>query len=348
MKNWHRTVWLLWFSPLIACAEVIDLGTESGESLVVIYGRFTSGDEGNILEIARTSGSGAAPSPVSGATVMVMAASGDEGSYQEMEPGRYVLARNTIYQYQSEFTLHVDLPNGSRYQSQPQTMPQRVGEDQLTFEANTIQAPVGNNVEVSRNVVQLYMSSEIFRPEEAHFIRWNILETYLFPEKPHTVNSPDAPPQWCYITNDLEGQEVFLYDGTRLKTPRIASRLMTNRRVDHAFVSAYYFQVVQSSLSSDAFRFWNEINQVSNAQGSIFDKPLGPVTGNIFNVDDPDEEVLGYFEVSRVDTTRLFLRREDIPFAVNAPCPIVGQADPECLNCLLLKNSMKVKPHFVD
>ena len=159
---------------------------------------------------------------------------------------------------------------------------------------------------------------------------------------------PDPPPQWCYITNDLEEQQVFLYDGSKLKATEIARRFMTSRLADKAFVSEYYFQAVRSSLTADAFRFWDELNEVTNSQGSIFDRPMGPVVGNLFNVNNPDERVLGYFEVSQVDTTRILVRAEDTPFDIRLPCPQVGQVGPECFDCLVLDNSVKEKPHWVD
>lgn len=333
---------------LQACSDVVDLKTSPGESQLLVFGRITDGLEGNVIELSLTSAINGEQTPVSGAAIRVIAENGDAETYQEAEPGRYELANETLTgQPGMAYHLEIDIPGGKTYRSIPAIMPENNTVDILDFEAGAIRIPIENNAEISRNMVSLYMRSEFQDVDSDFYVRWNLLETFLFPERPKEVDTPDFPPQWCYITNDLEEQSVFLHDGSTLKNQVIARRLMTRRLADNAYVSNYYFQVVRSSLTQDAYRYWSEINQVANTQGSIFDRPLAPVKSNIYNVDDPGEEVLGYFEVSKVDTTRVRILANDLPFAVSTPCPPFGPLTDECDNCLLLDNSQKVKPYFV-
>ncbi len=349
MKRLRMIIYLFLSMVLIQdCAEVVDLKTDPGASQLLVFGRITDGLEGNIIEISRTSPLNGEQDPVSGAIVRVVAESGESEVYRETDPGKYQLANEVLRgQPGRVYHLEIDLPGGAIYRSIPETMPDNNTVDVLDFEAGPIRIPIENNAVISRNMVSLFMQTEFEDLDKDFYVRWNLLETYLFPERPKEVNSPDYPPQWCYITNDLEEQSVFLHDGSTLKNPVIGRRLMTRRLADHAFVSSYYFQVVRSSLTKDAFRYWNEINQVANAQGSIFDRPLAAVKSNIYNINDPEEEVLGYFEVSKSDTTRLLIRANDTPFAISTPCPRFGPLTDECDNCLILSNSQKVKPYFV-
>lgn len=350
-RNISYPFWtLLLFCCLVGCSEVIDLGTRPGESQLLIFGRITSGLEGNFVEIARTSPVNNEQTPVMDASVFVVSASGEREQYRRLTLGQYQLLNGTLMGQPGEtYHLEVTLSDGSQYRSVPATMPERMAEDVLDFEPRSVEIRLENNQgTIRRNVVDFFMTTRILEPENDNFIRWNLIETYIFPERFKMVNIPDPPPQWCYITNDLEQQQVFLYDGSTLKANEIARRFMTSRLADKAFVSEYYFQAVRSSLTSDAFRFWDELNEVTNSQGSIFDRPMGPVNGNLFNVNNPDERVLGYFEVSQVDTTRILVRTEDTPFDIRLPCPQVGPVGPECIDCLVLKNSIKEKPHWVD
>ncbi|MCE7992173.1 MAG: DUF4249 domain-containing protein [Roseivirga sp.] len=330
------------------CSEVVNLKTELGPSQLLVFGRITDGLEGNIIQLSRTSTFNGEQEPVTGAVVKVVAEDGNTEHYLEVESGEYELANESLTgQPGMSYYLEIDVPGGKTYRSTPEIMPENNTVDILDFEAGPIRIPIENNAEISRNMVSLFMRSEFLDVDQDFYIRWNLIETYLFPERPKMVNSPDYPPQWCYITNDLEGQSVFLHDGRVLKNPVISRRLMTRRLADNAFVSSYYFQVVRSSLTKGAYRYWDEVNQVANAQGSIFDRPLAAVQSNIYNIDDPDEEILGYFEVSNVDTTRLLIRENDTPFSISTPCPLFGPISDECDNCLLLDNSAKVKPYFV-
>lgn len=335
---------------LCACAEVVDLNTSPGPAQLLISGRITSGLEGNIIQIATTSPINNGQRPEERALVYVVSEDGTREQYMPMEePGFYELENSVLIgQTGTKYHLEVELRDGRTYRTEPEEMPGRVGQDFLDFEAGAIRIINENRIEISRNAVRLFMRTEIPNPDTDHFIRWNILETFLFPERPQIVDSPDFPPQWCYITNDLEEQSVFLYDGSELKTNEIARRLMTTQFSKDDFAVEYYFQVAQSSMTREAHRYWSDIYQVTNAQGSIFDRPMAPVVGNVFNVNDPDEEVLGYFEVSHVDTTRILLTARDLPFAVTKSCPVAGFVGPECTNCLLLDNSEKKKPHFLD
>lgn len=333
---------------ILGCSEVVDLKTRPGASQLLVFGRITDGLEGNFIELSRTSVLNGEQEPVTGAVVRVFAGDGNTEYYRETESGKYELANETLIgQPGMIYYLEIDVPGGSTYRSTPETMPENNTVDILDFEAGPIRIPIQNNAEISRNMVSLFMRTEFLDVDQEFYVRWNLLETYLFPERPKMVDSPDYPPQWCYITNDLEGQSVFLHDGSTLKNPVISRRLMTRRLADNAFVSSYYFQVVRSSLTKDAYRYWNEVDQVANAQGSIFDRPLAAVQSNIYNIDDPEEEILGYFEVSTMDTTRLLIRENDTPFAISTPCPQSGPLTDECDNCLLLDNSEKVKPYFV-
>ena len=350
MRSFGAVIMLcLWAT---ACSEVINLETEPGESQLLIYGRVTDGLEGSIIEIARTSELNIGQEPVEGATITLIHEGGTTEQYVPVEPGIYELQNTTIVGEPGEvYHVSIRLPNGEQYESVPAQMPEKAGEDMLDYEAKAKNVPLENGIMVRRNVVELYSTTNIFNVEDDSYLRWNVVETYLFPERQRVVLDPppNPPPQWCYLSYELDGQNIQLYDGSTLKTPQIPRRLIATRPIDNAFSTEYYFEVVQSSLTADAYRYWNELDQVANVQGSIFDRPLAPVKSNLFNVNNPDEQVLGYFEVVQADTIRQRIDADDLrEFNVRSSCPVVGLVGDECFDCLLLPNSQKVKPHFID
>lgn len=337
---------------LTGCAEVIDLGNEQGPSQLFVFGRLTTGLDGNQIQIATTSKINTGQDPVVNARVVLVAEGGQREEYYHIGDGNYRLFnREIIGETGKEYYLEITLPNGTQYQSVPTIMPGRVGRDYLDFEPRYIETLLSRGGVLRRNMIDFKMRTEILNPDEPHYIKWNLIETWLFPERIRVRTNPFDPPQpwppFCYITTDLEPQSVLLHNGKELKVDEIPWRTMTERRYDSTFSYGYFIQVVQSSLTADAYRYWRELDHVANASGSIFDEPLGPVRSNVFNVNDPDEQILGYFEVSHVDTIRMEVDDGDVPFILVEPCYF----DPSreyCADCSLVRNSSRGRPYWLD
>ena len=94
---------------------------------------------------------------------------------------------------------------------------------------------------------------------------------------------------------------------------------MGKRMVDNSFLYPFFFSVKQLSINREAYEYWEKIKIVINNQGSLFDIPPAPVFGNIANVEDRNEIVLGYFEVAKTKVTRINTTRADGPLSLVAP-----------------------------
>lgn len=57
-------------------------------------------------------------------------------------------------------------------------------------------------------------------------------------------------------------------------------------------------------MNIETFEYWEKVAEVVGSTGSLFDAPPAAIPGNIFNPEDQDEVVLGYFEVTNNQTTR--------------------------------------------
>ncbi|WP_461056141.1 DUF4249 domain-containing protein [Spirosoma arcticum] len=96
--------------------------------------------------------------------------------------------------------------------------------------------------------------------------------------------------------------------------------LITGRTVAHI---PYYthgpglVEIRQSSLTADAYRYFTLFQQQTQNTGGLADTPPTALIGNIRNVADPNEAVVGYFSASSIATLRYWLDRKDaygIPF----------------------------------
>ena len=74
----------------------------------------------------------------------------------------------------------------------------------------------------------------------------------------------------------------------------------------------YSILVKQYSISNTEYDFWNNLKKVGEAGGDIFALQPFTVISNIHNVNNNNERVLGYFEVSAVSQKRIFITSHDL------------------------------------
>lgn len=81
----------------------------------------------------------------------------------------------------------------------------------------------------------------------------------------------------------------------------------------------------QLSLSTDAYRYFSLIDQQTQRTGSLTDTPPAALSGNVKNVHNPNEHVMGYFSAAAVTIQKYWLQRKDATFA--KPIGLLGGRD---------------------
>lgn len=75
----------------------------------------------------------------------------------------------------------------------------------------------------------------------------------------------------------------------------------------------YSINVRQYTLTKEAFDFWENLRKNTESLGSIFDAQPSQLTGNVINVKNPKEPVLGYVSVGSVQEKRIFVSKTQLP-----------------------------------
>jgi hypothetical protein len=78
-------------------------------------------------------------------------------------------------------------------------------------------------------------------------------------------------------------------------------------------ISKYSINVKQYLLSEESYNYWKELQKTTESLGTLFDPQPSIIKGNIYNIGDEKEIVLGYFDASSVQEKRIFIRRSDLP-----------------------------------
>ncbi len=287
------------------------------------------------------------PRPVEGARVMLHCKEiGASWEYQETKPGAYELNGFRAPRPGLEYELEI-WTQEKVYRSQPQRMPEAIGSDQLSYTFE--RARLADNPEAAL----IAISSEVTLPNQVggYYLRWAVEEVYFW-DLTFFPNPFNVPPPPCYVTEISDAERITLVNGDLLNSSgSSSSQVLAKRLVDQSFLSRHYFNVRQLSITKDAHDYWRKVRQLVNNTGSVFDIPPAPIRGNMYNVDDSEEVVLGYFEVAKAKITRIYTTRADVPFFLEEVCEYVPgkratEYKPTCLSCNVFPNSTSQQPEW--
>jgi hypothetical protein len=275
---------------------------------------------------------------------------GQIGNYEEdpSTPGAYRLQDVTGIPGN---TYHIKvLTQGKSYESLPEKMPTNPGELSTGFEFEQQEYTDAEGIVVTDRFINIYSNSTVPQQEEDPYLRWSIEEAFLL----SPTDFPDpfgyVPPP-CFIVQNADPQRVTLLDGTKFQSASIENLLIGSRLVDWTFLERHYFTTYQTSMTREAYDYWNKVRILVNQVGSIFDTPPAKVKGNVFNINNPGEVVSGYVEVVNQTYDRFYVLRQHLPFnLVVIECTYDGRNLDEypgrCLDCLSARNSSHQRPSW--
>ena len=146
----------------------------------------------------------------------------------------------------------------------------------------------------------------------------------LEPPQPSS-RSPLPPYTYDYVCRTQCWEIIYGYSINLFDDQYTNGGLITGRTVAHI---PYYthgpglVEIRQSSLTPDAYRYVQLFQQQTQNTGGLADTPPTALIGNIHNVANAEEAVVGYFTASAVAALRYWLDRKDaygIPFGATDP-----------------------------
>ena len=289
------------------------------------------------------------PEPISGAGVVLFDESGNAVSFfEDVEfPGQYILP-NFSGVPGSSYYIRVTLPNEESYESIPEKMPLVTGEDLIHYSMEPEQYTDQDGVVAERYFVKIFTTHTLAPTVDPLFIKWHVHEDYVLSPTDFPDPFNNVPPS-CYISQPVDPQRIVLFNSDEVKTSVIPDLLIASRLLDPSFKERHYFTTYQSALTEEAFEYWRKVEIVANQTGSIFDAPPARVKGNFMNVQDPREEVHGYFQAVNQTFHRFYLLPADLPYRMPVHCEYRAERNmndypSECLNCLSVRNSSYKRP----
>ncbi len=344
----HNTSKQLIYALLFAsCLTPVDIKTTRIGGRLVISGQISTIKDQNIIELGRTADESRLPYPLSGASIILLDNSGQSHFYTEdiSRPGMYLLSQFSGITGKT-YHLQVKIPSGEVYESQLEKMALSVGKVSTRYEAKYEEFIDSEGTLLNQPFLKVYANAEL---PASNYIKWNVWEDFIL----SPTDFPDpfgfTPPS-CFISQNADPQRITLFNGVELKASSTSNLLLSSRLVDYSFYERHYFTTYQSSMTKEAYEYWRQLNILANQTGSIFDAPPAEITGNIYNVNDPNEKVYGYFQAVNQTFDRFYILNGELPFQITwTTCTYLDYRNyssypRRCLECLTVRNSTYNRP----
>jgi len=247
--------------------------------------------------------------PVTGAALNIEDNQSNSYPLSEASPGSYMSNTqnlNSAFQYR----LSIKTPDNQQYIS--------------NFENVQLTPPIDSiGFKIQNNGLQIYLNAHD-ATNKTKYYRWDYDETWQFHalyESSFISNGTDIVPRtaaqmkyFCF-SNDtsstiLLGSTAKLTQDVVFQNP-ITQIAPTSEKIE----TRYSINVRQYALSGDAFSFWTNLKKNTEQLGSIFDAQPSNLAGNIHNVTNASEPVIGYISVSTVSSKRIFIDNGQLPYA---------------------------------
>jgi hypothetical protein len=249
--------------------------------------------------------------PESGAGVSLIVESGESYALWESEPGIYQYAGQINPQIGKKYKLRIQTVSGSQYESDEVTMRDTpdIGELRYEFE----EKPNGIRG------VQFYLNTKD-DANQTKYYKWEWDETWVirtpydsylkFEDGRIQVRSENI--NTCY--NFYKSTVIDIGTSKNLSQDVISDfpiKFVSTQ--SNRLKVRYSFNVKQISMSEESYTFWKELQKITENLGSLFDPQPSVVQGNIHNLNNGNEVVIGYFDAAAVKGARIFVDNRDLP-----------------------------------
>lgn len=344
----------------MACVDPIEKTLVQRVNVIVVESLITNLDEPQFVYLNRSKSDSLTGRfgtlPLSKVTVQVVVDSSRVFTFQETQSGRYQAPNSFKGEVGHTYQLRLNLPDGTHYQSSVEVMASVPSIDRVYARFNPTSLPaqsINGSTNLYRGAHEVFIDWQDPVNEHNYYrFDWKLFERqdwchtcvqgfYLkynpyddkdsqpyekcFDSNPFTTSTSGS-----YYVNDYQCRtqcweiipsvsiDVFddrLSNGGTIKGRRVA-------QIPFYDSNGALVEIRQESLSQKAYSFFNLFAQQTQNTGGLADTPPSALVGNVHNVANWSEPVVGYFTISAVSRTRYWLDRKD----VSGPSPGLFQA----------------------
>ncbi len=305
-----------------SCQKPIDIkATTTNANILVVEGLINAGADITTINLSRTViiGNKTTANPEGGATVTIEDAQATVALLKETVKGTYssspaVLNLDKTKQYR----IRIKLANGKTYLSDLVDVKITPPIDSVGFyvKNNGIEIYVNTHDDTNNTRYYLYNYAEAWQFNAKYFSGYrsngSSLSERTQAQLVHSCFAETATANiylnsTAALTKDITYQFPLAFiEGTSEKISIKYSTLVT-----------------QTALTKQAYTFWENLKKSTESLGSIFDAQPSQLIGNIRNIADANEPVIGYISAGTTQTKRIYINKIQLPvgFVTKYPYP---------------------------
>ncbi|MDN3550520.1 DUF4249 domain-containing protein [Mucilaginibacter aquaedulcis] len=291
----------------------------SDNHYLVVEGVINSGNDSTMVSLSRTVklSEGVGTQAVSNFSVIVEDAQGNNYTLKSEGNGKYDIGPMNL-DPSKKYRLHLKDPAGKEYASDYVEVRQNPSIDSIGF------SPKNGDL-------QLYVNTHN-STNNTRYYRWDYSEAWKFQSKYQSNFIVDAPTK--SIRPRREGEDIHVCFGSDnssniilASSEKLAEDIIsqgpitTIQSTSEKIGIRYTILLKQYALTKDGYQFWESLRKNTEQLGSIFDAQPTQLQGNIHNLKDPAEPVIGYISVTNVQSKRVYINKSQLPKDWNLEYP---------------------------
>jgi Domain of unknown function (DUF4249) len=323
MKNKiiHHFIWFVIIGFLTnSCVESFEIKTDVFESAIVIEATITNEFKFQEVKLSRTFKFEEGPAKETGANVKIVDSSQNTYSFTERSPGDYFSSVKFSAQPNNEYQLFVTTRDGRNYTSTPTKLTEVSQIDNIQAVRETSDLGV-DRVAILVDSYDPTGKSRNYRYEYEETFKiiapyWSENKAIIVSEDPPTVdvapkNEEELNSQVCFKT--IASNTIIQTQTNDLAEDRVSKFPVRYLTKDNFIISHRYSILVKQYVQSpEAYSFYRILNNLVSSESLFSQTQPGFLSGNILSPDNPNEKVLGFFDVATVSTKRFFFNFSDL------------------------------------
>ncbi|WP_339888329.1 DUF4249 domain-containing protein [uncultured Flavobacterium sp.] len=321
-----KIVLLLLVITAVSCTEPYALQTNTFENAIVIEATITNELKKQEIKISRTFQlEEKEPQPETNATVYITDDLGNQYNFNETD-GKYISQFEFQAMSERQYQLFVNTSNGKQYTS---TREKLTTINNLTSVEATVKNKFGvNGVDITANSFDPTGTSKYYRYEYEETYKtiapfwapdslqifgnaeeWNLALGHI--EYAFTQHQRVGESKTCYkteVSNDIILENTTLTGEDKIKDYSIRFISQDNYNI----ANRYSIKVRQYIQSLASYTYYKTLKDISASGNVLSPSQPGFINGNISSVENKNEKVIGFFDISSVSEKRIFFNYNDL------------------------------------
>ncbi|MBE0638972.1 MAG: DUF4249 domain-containing protein [Bacteroidales bacterium] len=269
--------------------------------------------------------------PVTAAMVEIIDNLDNHEVLTETIPGTYMTNPEGIRGQEGRlYKIRISLPDGKTYNSDFQKLRTPPVIKSIDYE---IEYQSDVNLPFDLGGYRFFANTEIPSGDTVYYL-WKLTATYkyavdliirwMYDGQLHPFTNFDSL-RYCWTTSRINS--YYLFNNENLNISTLAKFPLHFVGTDVRDLSIRYSLLTeQLSISKEAYEFWSIVKEQNENVDDLYSKQPYQLRGNVYNADNINEPVLGYFMVAGKSENRIFVNRPDYPLIMQYPeCKLVEQ-----------------------